>query len=465
MHPAAIAAGLRAILQQLPGPFRPSHDKNPLVPSLANFLRTLCAVLLFTTTGGGAHAQRPQWLPPGTIPETKETLEEDLEIAIEEARWKAGPVRIEPWIGLRNAAYIDNIFTSVEGEEEADFTLTAGAGLRFFLPIGDDTVLTMHALPEYVYWQDLEARRRLNGRYGAGLFGFYNRLSTELTATVKEEQRVVTPEFQQYTNIGEDQVSTKLNLQLVRSLYVFAEGHYTEYQHLLDEQGSDRDPRVAALTGLDREEEAIRGGLQIKLGDNTALAAGVEHESIEFQQSGFDRSGSGTSPFVTMSYEGPVLEAELEVVDRELEPDGPTSIFVPFSDTTGHARVGLSEERRVGVDIYGRRELIYALEQQWAWFIDQSVGAALRFSLGERSTLSFFGELGDHEYESFDPLLGDDRVDDVTSFGFQLSYKLSERLTLSLVGSETEYDSNLPLLDRKVSYLGFAVELGELGWP
>ena len=107
-------------------------------------------------------AQYRQYTAPGALGERPEETREALERAVDEARWKLGPLRVEPVLGLSDLAYVDDGQPAVAGQDEGgDFTATATAGLRGYLPIGAHNTLALFAIPDYVWWKDQDELRRL----------------------------------------------------------------------------------------------------------------------------------------------------------------------------------------------------------------------------------------------------------------------------------------------------------------
>lgn len=408
-----------------------------------------------------ARAQFSLYTEPGSLAGKPEDRRTELERAVEEARWTLGPLRLHPWIGLRNVAYVDNVFSSSAGTEESDITASAGLGLRAYVPLGEKAMLTLHALPEYVWWADLKERRRLDGRYGAGLFGFFNRLTLELTGDTAETQQIVTPEFLQYTHARENTAELRVVLEAYRSLFVFAGAAARQYAHLLDEEPL---PGVPQLQDLDRDEEVLRGGLRLRLGDRFQLGAGVEDSEVTFGDPTADLSNAGTSPIAELLYEGTAVYGLVSVASRDLEPEGPTSQFVPFDDVTGTAQLLFNAEGRVPVAFYGSRNLVYSLSAQHAYFLDELVGVSLGFRLHRKIGLRAYAEDGEHAYT---PLAGQnlERLDDVSTLGANLTFELGWGTALSLQASDTEYDSNLDGFDRKVAAIGLTFDLGDVSWP
>ncbi len=430
------------------------------LPEFATTLRAAPAALLFLLAWP-VGAQFDAWTVPGAGRLDTADRREELELAVEEARWHVGRVRVEPWIGIKDAAYVDNLYSDREGNEVSDFTVTLGAGLRLYLPMGPSSYLAAHVLPEYVWWQDLSERRRVNGRYGAGFFGYFNRFTTEWTATRTDLQTAVTPEFQQYVNNRADRIDGLVQVQVARSLNWFVRASFEEDRHLLDEDQSD--PRLPDLARLDRDETLARTGMSVILAERLYVAAGVEHSKVEFPRSSSDRSNSGEAPVLDLVWEGRAFDADIALAYRDLEPDGPLSLFLPFNDLTGSARFGLSNERGFGLFAYGSRQLGYAVNPEWSWFLNQKNGLSIQVPFGARLVFSAYGETGDQEYEPLPS--GRARSDDTTTLGGSITFNVAPGRRFGIVGYRSEYDSNLEGFDRTITFLGLTLTFGELGWP
>ena len=427
---------------------------------------SIFVVALLALTAGSllphpAHGQFQQWIQPGSTTADEPDRREELESAIEGARWQVGGLRLHPWISLHNVQYVDNIFSSNEEQEVGDITATAGAGLRGHLPLGENAFFAIHALPEYVWWEDLSERRRLNGRYGVGLFAFFNRMNVELTAARVEEQSVVTPEFEQQVNSRHDRVHALFDIDVVRSFGFHVSATFDEFENLLDETSGGL---VPALERLDREEEVVRAGVKVVFADKTALRAGIEESKVEFVDGGLELDNSGSSPFFDLRFEGGRTVITFDLAYRDLEPEGPLSRFQPFEELTGSIRIGTAEDARISLSGYGSRNLIYSLSSSNSYFLDTVYGGQFGISFGERMSFTAFGELGEHDYSAYNPS-DTNRIDDVASYGATLTFDLGWGTSLSFRLSRTDYDSNLDIFDREVSIAGFSFSLGEVGWP
>lgn len=415
-------------------------------------------ILVFFFSGPGA-AQFTQYRAPGSQAERKTQVHEELREALREARWQTGPVRIDPWVGLREMSWVDNVFAA-SGEEVSDVTVTAGAGLRLFVPFGDNTIFAASALPEYSWWADLEERRRLNGRYAAGVFTEGNRLLLEVEARLEETQSIVTPQVEQRINQRLEQIRADVEFRLVRSLRLFTEASNRDFENLLDEFPSELVPQFSAL---DREEDVVRAGVRFSIYDRVSLGVGLEDSEVTFVSREFDVSNSGTAPVFELEFDSERTLFLLDLAWRDLEPlTG--SDFVPYDDMTGSATLTMDVNDGLRWSVYGRRNLIYAIGSQFAYFVDDTLGASLSKRLEERMRVRLFAEAGDHDYVAR-PGFSGARQDDVTQFGAAFSYDWTESVTVILQGGVTDVDSSLDVFDRETTFLSVSLGLGELAWP
>ena len=57
-------------------------------------------------------AQFTQFRAPGSQAERKSDVHEELREALADSRWQAGPLYIDPWIGIRELTWVDNVFAA-----------------------------------------------------------------------------------------------------------------------------------------------------------------------------------------------------------------------------------------------------------------------------------------------------------------------------------------------------------------
>lgn len=414
------------------------------------------AVLMPT---GIAWAQFVQYTRPGSLStEISEVSQLELEAAMEEARWHLGPVRLDPWIGVRDAAWIDDPTSEAESTD-SDFTVTAGAGVRAYLPTGPKIVWAAHALPEYVWWQRLKERERLNGRYGVGMFGFFNRLETEVLASRNEFQGVVSAEELERVNSRRDELAVGARLLVSPKLVLFVEGSQARLEHLLEEEER---PFAAPLDSLDRDETVARLGARFVPRDGVSFGVGVEQTDVEFLGAGLDRSNEGLAPFVDVAVERGKVGVDARVAWRDLEAqEGAT--FVPYDGITGTVALTL-DGNRVDIIPYLRRNLSFSLNRDYSYFETQAGGLSVAFELGTRSILRLYGETGTNDYVAAGESVPERRRDQ-TSYGVGLTIDLPRELTLTLGADQTRFESNLPGDDQEITGIRVGLVFGASTLP
>ncbi len=395
-----------------------------------------------------ASAQFAQYTAPGSLGERGLSLEGHIKQAVDEARWTLGPFRLDPWATVKDFAFIDNVFADTSGNEVSDLTATAGIGLRGYLRTGPKVIWAVHALPEYVYWQDQSERRRWNGRYGGGLFAYFNRLKIEATVQQTQVQDVVTAEFEQ--RITSDQLRLQLNteVELSGALSIYADLYNLDTKNLTQDLS---DSRIPELQRLDREEQVINAGVRWRPRTQIAFSLGFEDSQVNFTDPTFSRANSGTAPFFGVEYDRDTLFVRANVALRDLKADNTTN-FPDFNDPTGNLLVELAPSDRLSVQVYGQSGLVYSLSNDYAYFTDQRFGAGVNLDFGRRLSLRAFAEAGTLDYQRLSAA-APDRQDDLTTVGASIEFDLLRSLQLGIGIFRTDYDSNIDLFDRTVTVL------------
>ena len=92
----------------------------------------LSLALGFAASSGFASAQ----LTTDQVPwERTVPIKDEVRGEMERSRIELGPVRVLPWIAVRNFGYNDNIYGSSE-DPVGDWIATVGAGARLYVPVG-----------------------------------------------------------------------------------------------------------------------------------------------------------------------------------------------------------------------------------------------------------------------------------------------------------------------------------------
>ncbi len=416
----------------------------------------LLAGLLAGLQANTAGAQFLKYTPPGGPEQVPESRQESLERSAEEARYHLGPVRIAPWATLRDIAYVRSIF-STETSPPNDLTATAGLGLRAFLRNGSKVLWTAQVLPEYVWWQKQSDRQQLNGRYGLGFHGFFNRLTLEVQAGREQQQQIVNPEVLVPASSRTDGGEILSEVELTGATSVFLAASLNQQQNLVDDFG---DPRVEELALLDREERVTRAGLRWRPRRRWLIGLGAERSEASFDHDALDRSNSGTSPVAEVRFQGVRLQFQTDVAARSLAARRGAA-FVPYDKITGHASVSVRSPRRLSATLYTQRDLVYSLSSTYAYFDDERLGLAVGVGLGFGLSSRIFAEGGSNAYTPFETG-APRRRDGVSSYGASLSMSLPRNLSFGLQAMRMEFDSDLPGSDRSYTTVGTTIRLGGL---
>lgn len=224
-----------------------------------------------------AFGQFVQYTPPGSLGRPQVLTEELLDAAIQESRWRVGTFRLDPWFSISNAGYNNNVF-GTDQNKKGDFSATVGAGVRGYQRVGPDLSLAIHALPEYVWWYDLTERRTLNGRYGAGLFGYFDTVTLQVEATSSEQQRNISSELEQPVNIQIQGGSGAVDVEFLEHFSVFASGSTENWRY---DETSVSGPVGARVLLLERREDVARGGFRYRFSNSLSLGMGLEYSNVE----------------------------------------------------------------------------------------------------------------------------------------------------------------------------------------
>ena len=428
---------------------RPLKKLPTVFPGIQQCVRGLLLFLgIFLLLGSPLHADS-QYSAPGTLDPTQDIpAQEDMEELYTAAGWPLGALRFAPWVGVRDAASVRGD-AAATGFEKNDFTLSIGAGLRGYLRTGK-SYLAFHLLPEYVWWEENEEKRRTNGRFGVGWFGYFNRLRVELSARRLEEQGFFSAEVQELTSSRRDVLRAAIEVDLGSRFFLFGRARYEDFEN-------DEENTLFSL--LDREEETLLLGVRYHTPSDLILGLGYEVLSTDLAPGTFNRSNSGDALYLEISQDGNRLAYRLAFADKTLDPEV-GSQFRGFDDLTGNLEVLARFSRRLNLLTYARRDLYYSLRPDTSHYLGERFGARVGLE-GRRLSVGVFAEVGEDDYEAILES-APDRIDDQSALGVDLTFQLRDTIGLVVSATRTEYDSNFDVFDRDITTLGLQLELGSL---
>ncbi len=396
-------------------------------------------------SAAGAHAQFVQYTPPGSLAVEQAPTKERLDAAMEEARYRLGPLRVGPWFALKDVGYVNNVFGTTTGQQ-SDFTATVGVGAHAYLPAGRKLILGLYALPEYVWWRDLADRRGWNGRGGAGLFGYFNRVTLEVQAGASRQQQYPSSEIEVPVNVEDRRGEALLEVRVVGRLSLFGRGSVDRWRY---NQRGVVGPLGQELLGLERDETRAGGGVRLHFSERFSVGLGVEQVTNDFTNPERDHSNSGSAPLLEVNFQGAHVRAAVSAVALDLKPEG-ASQFVAYTGTNGQFQLGWRPGGKVEFVVYGSRNLVYSVFTETPYYIDERTGFSVQAPLGWRSTASAFVEAGRDRYVAT-PGTGPAPTDDLRGYGATLSFKLGRSVSLVVGGWRTDYTTDLGLYDRSIT--------------
>ncbi len=386
-----------------------------------------------------------QYIPPGSTRSPVELPypEQEVRTGLDEAAWRLGALRLSPWLGLSDLSLVSQ--RNELREEETDVTATAGAGIRAYVKNGRKVIWTAHVLPEYVFWKDDKSKESLNGRYGAGLFAYGNRLDMEVSWRRSEQQSFFSSEVQELTTRRDDISRFLFDLELTRRFSLV--GGYS-----LKETGSQDEEASFAL--LDRDEEELALRLFVRTA-GWSFAVGFEERTTDFAAEARNLSHEGEVGLFHLGYEGGRFGLRLEAERLSLAPRT-GSAFAPLEATTGYLETFWELGQGGSLFLYANRRLDYSIESGVSNVLAERLGTRLNWKLFA-AQLGFLLEAGDDEYRESTGVVS--RIDDVHSYGTTLGFNLRS-FGVRFRAVRSVYDSSFDIFDRDVVTWGFSIELG-----
>jgi len=382
-------------------------------------------------------AQFAQYTAPGQPIYEAQSRQEALDGAIENALWHFGRVAIDPWIGLSDLAYRESR-NGETGETANEWTGSIGGGLRGYFPIGSKSTLVAFGYQDYSWFQENSDANRFNPKLGLGFFTFLNRLAIELKAQRIEDLGYVTTETDDRVSSRNDSLTADLEIPIGSRISLVGQGALTNEEYDLDSNAQTTEN----YSDLDSDSKAWSAGLRFYLTETLSITAGYGQSDTEFDDEARDRSNSGDSWGIGVTWRRPKTGASISWRRSNLEPkEG--SDFEGFDGETWDAEVSWSPRERFSLGLYSRRNLSYSLSGEDSFFVDERVGLRSALGIGWRFTLTLFAEQGTLDYgEGVDST--SDRRDDLTAWGAELGFPLGRRFRLTAGFRRTEVESEFP---------------------
>ena len=409
--------------------------------------RAFLGSLLLLSCSHSAFGQFTQYRPPGDFKEERESTDELLERSMQEARWRLGALLVDPWLSLRDVGYIN------EAEPfGSDVTATVGVGLRAYLPIGNQTTLAIHGLPEYnAYFENTE-RNQLNFSYGLGLFSNFGRIGMEVSARQQERDDFFSNELNRRVTSQISYGVVSLEVDLGRGVSIFGAAEPRRYRF-----PESSDFLELALLDQERDEAVFRAGFRLALPRGLSIALGAETSEADFDSETNDRSNSGIALILQAHYDAHPFYLDLNLALRDLDPE-PGSLFVPFNEPSGDFSLAWRTSPRWQLQLFGRSNLVYSMDPEWVYYQDDSIGLAAQIGLSSNTSFRVFYELGANVYTGDSSAAA--REEDLDTIGGEVNVHLGRGIVMRLSARETKYTPVSGGRRRSVTYITIGLSFG-----
>ncbi|MDH3403118.1 MAG: hypothetical protein OES32_13850 [Acidobacteriota bacterium] len=400
-------------------------------------------------------AQVSQYTAPGDLapPDTPER--EEMRVRMAAAPWHLGRWRLQPRLSIGDLEYSNNVFDeNDETKRKSDLRGGAAAGLDAYVPLGSDFVGAVFVRPSYAWWRDNAMLRRLNWSYGAGIFGLFNRLSTELSVRRTETEQALNNELRIPTTTRHDRVAFDARVRVRGPWQLFGSVGAGETRYPTAAELEERAPNLGFLA---RNEDSVSLGVTYDVPGTFGLGVGWRQVDTSFVDDPDGRSSSGRSPFLSFQVPGSRLQLRGEIGQRRFDFTAGSSLR-NVEEVVGSLAATLRLGVRTSVSAFGGRQIVYSGVDSSAYFASNRAGLALGWGDDERLRVRIFSQTGSDDFESGNGV-NPGRVDDNAAYGLTVEVPLRWGLELRLGYTETEIDSNYDEFDRSLGSILSTVRL------
>ncbi len=231
-----------------------------------------------------------------TIP-AKEEIQNDMD----RSRFRLGPARVLPSFNVWNAGYDSNVFGTNE-DPTGDWTLSVNAGATFLVPFGSKFVLRADAFPQYTWYKELSGRDEFGGRYDGSLYGFFNRMTVEITGGYFQQYQQYSTELDTFVFQNSLRTGAKVDVDLTTRLSLFGSGGYQDVTYQQIEGPPGQDIRVPLN---DRTDWGGRGGLRYQFHPDWNVGVAGEGTWADFTLTPELRNNTSTAALASVAYNRP----------------------------------------------------------------------------------------------------------------------------------------------------------------
>lgn len=403
-----------------------------------------------------AAAQFSGYAVPGSLGEKRLGAREQLMRAYQKARWQLGFLQVDPQLAITDLGYVSNVYSTAEARAVSDLKAQGAAGLRGFFNLGAKVLVSPFANLGYNWWQDQQNLRSSSASYGVQLFGDFNRLQFGLQGGRVDTQQNLSSELEVPVDVQTDRLQADLDVDFWGPFRFFASAVDSRVRR--SGRAAEEQLPGLNLSLLDVDSRLLTGGFAYELGNGLTVGLGWEDSESTFDNDPSGRSNRGSGPLLRLAYDGARAFLELEVSRRDLEFDGREST-AKREQVIGFGLLSWNLTEKLSTSIYSGTQLDASALNSAAIFESRRSGVSLQRQSSDRMRIGVFYEVGEDEFAT---VASDQvtRLDDLTSYGVNLSRRLSERLTIEVGFHDTRRDSSDLDFEREVTAVTSRVRLG-----
>lgn len=386
---------------------------------------------------------------------------ESLVAEAQAMKLRFGPLRVRPRLYVGNLGYTNNFYGETDDERSGDFTATVGGGANVLVPVTPTFFLKGSVVPTYTWYAENEDRRAFGGTYEASALAYVSRFSFQLTGGAYSSVVNLSSEVEQ--PVDQSVVQGRLQAQWELSGRTALTGEVNLQRRRYGGSGLSQE-ELATVSSLDGTDAVWSVGVRRRVGARLLVGLSYEQGALSFVSDGALRDARSRGVLASAYLDRGRLQTNVYGGYRDFQPTA-GSTFTPYSGPSGGGTVSYALTRLFSLSLFGRNNLVSSLYEGSAAYVERRAGPTLGVRLRRVDLVGTY-ELGVNQYLS--ETAQDDgaavkRRDDVQTLRGTLRVKVWKHLRVTVDGSWSRYDSNLPGLDRSVFQLGTTVGLGESG--
>jgi len=364
-----------------------------------------------------------------------------LRQVVSSAKWKFGPLRIDPVFYLRDAGYDTNLYYGSRGDPVKDYTVTLGPGFSVYLPLKKKVILQIIESPQYVYCHETKKERAWNNYLDARVQFALNKVFLSIGGKLTSARQRWGTEVDIRPRRREETYDGALLWQATRKTSFFIQGSRTlyDYENLEFDVFNLRDR-------LNRREDRLSFRSYYQLSPRARLFIEGAYGSFTFRN-----EVARTKDSRSYDFSGGLEFAPLGVVRGQVRLG--YKIFEPLERTRTRFR-GLAGDSWLSVRLLRfltvrtsySRNVQFSVWYDNAYYVESRTGGGASLYLFKTIRLDYDYGAGRNRYPESQVLTPGTQVkrrDNYSVNSVGLYFRLKKNIGVGLIASRWNRDSNL----------------------